>query len=250
MTIEELVKALGEVTAEDREKLVIAIQGDTATHPIFQAVFDKGHGEATRKGTQEKESLNTRISALEAEGTAKDERITALGEKNPDVAKIEEKYQTRITEIEEAHKVEKANLQSQNQTLVLSTHRKTLATALIRLGVDPDYADFKADNTDRLQLSDKGTLDVMREGLEIPYAPVEGKSTIDLLANDMLSGVKDIFRTSNADRGSNMGGDDATGGAQKSKFDKIREDAVATRKAEAEKGGKSLEDRLGMTTAT
>jgi hypothetical protein len=241
MTLDEI---LAELNKLDRTQVVAGLQANS--QPIYQAIYDKGTGFAVAKHTAEKADLEGKITGLTSQVTEKDQQITQLSAKTPEVATLRTQYEGQINQLKETHKNE---LKARDQALIGERRSRALSdlrTKLVGGGVDADYADVltnKSTTTARFRFDDKtGKMDILAADSEVPIAVATGKDVLDVLAEELKTGVPAKFVMSNGDGGSGTNG---TGGKGKGGdlYEEIRTEAKS--KSEAKKAP-SARERLGM----
>jgi hypothetical protein len=245
----DLNEIVAELVKQDTTAVVTALQ--SKAQPLFQQIFDKGHAEATRRLNEQKTELEGKLSTLQTELTTAKGQIVTLSAGAPDI----KKFQDEITRLEG----EVAKTKTDSATLLISERLdrqfQTLETRLVAKGVDPEYASVLLSKTDirkRLQASKDGGIEVLREG-GIPYSPAEGKTGLDLFADELMGKVPAKFVSSTVDRGSGVRTGGAGGGTTEDGdyFKTLRADLDKKREAEAKTtaaGPTEAARRLGMTS--
>lgn len=215
------------------------------SHPVYQAVFDRGHGVATASLEGDKTSLASQITAKDAEITALKGRIETLTKEKPDTAKMEQEHQTAIATLKQQHKTELDTLKAANQTTLEERDRADLERMLVAAGLEPKYARVTARDpevTKRLKYKD-GVLSVLQKDGVLPFDAPEGKTGMDLLVDEVLKDTDPMFIISNSDRGSDTGNSQNRGNSSNF-FDSIREKAKSDHVVSRPEGFKSGAERL------
>jgi hypothetical protein len=242
MTLDEI---LAELNKLDRAQVVTGLQAQA--QPIFQAIFDKGVGFQQVKFNGEKATLDGQIATLTATITQKDTELTELTKKTPDVATLRTQYEGQINQLKAAQANE---LSARDEVLKGERRSRSLSDLRAKLtgaGVDVDYADVlvnKSTTTKRFGFDDKGQIVVYAADSEVPINVASGKDVLDVLADELKTGVPAKFVTSNGDRGSDTSGSGGKG-SKSSVYDDIRKEAADKKKAAGEKPP-SARERLGM----
>lgn len=185
-------------------------------HPVFQIIYDRGHGAATKTAEEKAAELTTKISTLETNHRTAQEQLEAERKKHPDTEQLREQYEERERQLREAHDTEKAALQTQ-----LSTERRNVAKqtlkSLLRSGdrvLDSDYADVLIDKQatdERINFREDGSVEVFQAGKQIALAPAEGVSPLELLAKELKEQAPSKFVEVRTDRGAGARGDGGGG---------------------------------------
>jgi hypothetical protein len=226
--MDEILEAIKKLMGhESRDEVVAALKKHGK--PVYQLVFDDGHGVAT-------EQLNSKLSKVEQErDAAKTEARDAkkdlqkLRDESPDAAKLEEQYRNELAEKDA--EIEALRTQSQQEKL---EWRRDNALERLRAALAPQVVDGyeellvgRGSTADRFSFDDDGNLRVLQLGKQIPYAG-DVEAQIKSLADDLMKEVKPIFRNSKVKEGS---GRDAAGGDGSPKgrdlFKNIRENVKA-----------------------
>jgi hypothetical protein len=246
MTLEEL---LAELAKLDRTQVVEGIQ--KSAQPIFQAIYDRGVGFANAKWGPEKTALEGQVASLTSEKQTLETRVRTIEEKTPDLAAERQKFDAQIQAEQQKYEAKLKAAQVQLQAERKSRAVADLKAKLIAAGVDSDYADvmtLKPDVQKRINFTDAGTMQVLQANSDIPFAAAGERTGIDLLADELKTGVPAKFLLVNSDAGS---GTEGTGngaggaaGAAKNLFKDIRKQAKD--KQEAAVKAPTAAERLGM----
>lgn len=245
----DLNEVVAELVKQDPAAVVTALQ--TKAQPLFQQIFDKGHAEATRRLNEQKTEMETKISTLQTNLNAAKEQIATLSNGQPDVKKFQDEIARLEGDLNKAKEEAKTTILAER----LDRQFQTLETKLVAQGVDPEYASVmlaKPDIRKRLQANKEGGIEVLRDG-GIPYSPAEGKTGLDLLAEELVGKAPAKFISSTVDRGSGITGGGAGGGGKENAdyFANLRKNLEAQREAEAKTaavGPSEAARRLGMTS--
>lgn len=244
MTLAEILAAL--MSHEDRKAAIKGLQ--EMAHPIYQAVFDTGHAIATADKQKEIDRLSGELATAKHQFDELKERSADKGEPAT-WQKEKTDLTTRVTELElevkDAKKEGKEALKTERHRRAVSDFR----TKLIGLRVDPIIADALAEKKDiqeRIRHKEDGSVEVLQAGKTIPYAASDddGKTPLDLLADEVFAKIDKKFVAANADRGSGQqnGGEGAGGGQS---FLKTLKGDLEKKRTEQQKDSIStLDDRL------
>lgn len=240
----ELKELIEELAKKPKDQVVTALKEHG--HPVFQEVFNLGHSKATADAKAEREALEASLSETKADLGKAQGRVKELEEKAPDAAKLREQYEQEVEGLKAKHKGELEERDTRLRDERMERAVTDLKSKLIAAGLDPEYAEVKVDKSEvrqRLRHSDKGELEVLQNGKEIPFTPADGKSGLDLLAAEIREGTDPKWISSKADRGSDTGTSRGSG-AGSGLFDRIRDE---TKKREDGRTSQSSpEERLGQ----
>lgn len=244
----DLNEIVAELVKQDPAAVLTALQ--SKAQPLFQQIFDKGHAEATRRLNEQKVELEAKLKTAQEELTTAKGQITTLSSGQPDIKKFQDEVARLEGELVKVKESSSATVLAER----LDRQFQTLETKLVAQGVDPEYASVllaKADIRKRLQPNKEGAIEVLRDG-GIPYSPAEGKTGLDLLADELVGKAPAKFISSTVDRGSGIKGGGAGGGGTEGAdfFKNLREDLTKKREAEAKStvaGPAEAARRLGMT---
>jgi hypothetical protein len=242
MTIAEIIAALkGHLdTKENRKAVLAAIQGDTATQPLYQDIYNLGFGQATKDKGEEVATLKTQLQEATDAKTQAEQTLAAERAKAPDLETIRTQHAAALQkEKDDAQKREDA-LKAQLKTERESSAVKELRRLLVE---DPDsplveeYADLiceKAGTRGRLRFKDDGTIAVVQEGTEVELQVGEGQTPLTLLAAEIRKGTKPTWIRSGADGGSGVGTGNSLGASPKYDAAAVGKEMAKQQKASAE----------------
>lgn len=241
----DLKEILAELLKQPKDAVVAALQSDA--QPIFQAVYDKGHGAATARHQADKATLDGKIVELQGQLTTSTERIRALEASAPGAAELQKQYETRVREMEEKHKTELLKRDTQLNEERIERAFSDLRSKL-KGRVDGDFVPVlvqQVRDRKRLRLTD-GKVEALQADSGIPFVPsTDGKKDgLDLLADELFTGTPLKFQLSTVDSGSGADGGGGGGGSgATSTFDNIRKDAKERNKP---REGQSAKERMGV----
>lgn len=237
----ELMQQLSEHEASDVAK---ALQ--SSAHGVWQEVWNAGHANATKRAKDDLESKEAELKA-EREAKAKLEaRVEAMKQQQPDTAKIREQYDAEINELREKHEAEKQALVADRAQSETRRARSDFKARLVSMGVDSDWAEVQAEKlANRFKYQD-GELQILQAGKDIPITPGEGKTAIELLAEETRKAAPPKFVASSADQGSNVRDNGKASGAQK--WEKYRLSAEEKQAGKAGDLAAELDRRTGRPT--
>jgi hypothetical protein len=230
MKWEEILAA---ITGSGQTPEQFATELQKGAQPFFQAIFDKGHGAATVKATAKETELTGRITALETERDAAVTRATDAEKKVPEIATIRAQYDEQIKTLKEKHKTE---LQTRDETAKsqrIEQAKQSTINALVTMGVDKDKAELEVEKEFKLGrfVASENGVDVYQTGKQIPLAPADGKTGIDLLADEINQRVEAKWKRADVDRGTGAEKGGATQPANQ--FEKIRQEVKERQKQAA-----------------
>jgi len=251
-TLQEAIDVLAISPRDEAVKLL-----HEKAQAIWQGIFDKGHGVATDASKIKYDLLLGEKTTLEGKFEAMDKKVKELENKSPDLAKIHSEHAEEIRKINEAHTSEVNTLKATNTKSRLSVTVSGLKEKLTKAGIVGRYADtLLADPKlmERLQLREDGSVIVLQKGKSIELIAAEGKSSLDLLADELFQETKtsdpDMIRVV-GDAGSgvqngNGGAGAATGGDT---YAKIRESVKKDEEARGPTTGEAtLDKRFNLPT--
>lgn len=248
--MDELIQALQTYETEgseaNRDAVLSALQ--SKAHGVYQAVFDKGHRNATARLNDQKEALEGQVARLTSELETAQTRLEEATSNQPDVSAIHQQYKDEIKGLKEEHKDALDNLRAANVAEKREGAKARLKALLASddFGVDSDYADLQVERAaDRIRVTDEGGIEILQAGKDIPYSPGEGQDALSLLATEIRNGTPEKFVTVKADRGSNIGNGGA-GGRAGSVYEQIRAKAEEARKGKNGNGLEEIQRRMGI----
>jgi hypothetical protein len=242
MTLDEI---LAELNKLDRQQVVGALQAQA--QPIFQAIFDKGHSTATAKAVTDRSELESKIVGLNTTITQKDQQITELSAKAPDVAALTTKYEGQISQLKNQYKLD---LEARDSVLVSERQSRLLSdlrSKLVAGGVDADYADVlvnKSSTTKRFKPNKEGKIDVLQADSEAPVVAATGKDVLDVIAEELKTGVPSKFVVATSDSGSEVNGQGKGTSRGGNIYAEIRNDAK--KRSEDRAKTPSVRERMGI----
>ncbi len=241
----ELTALLAELAKLDQAAVVKAIQANN--QPLFQAIFDMGHGVATQKLQPKVDEVTGQVTKLTADLTAATKRIETLSADHPDVAKLQTEIANLEAKIRQAEDAGTERLHAERR----DTFMADLRTQLTALGVDADYAGVvlaKPEVQKRLRINKAGEREVLRKGSDIVLMPGD-KPLVRAVAEELVAEVPPKFISSPVDRGSGI--EQGGAAADKSYLSTLRSDLEKKREAESKvaAGPGEAARRLGMSPA-
>jgi hypothetical protein len=216
-TIDEIVKALAEHpdTAADPAKVAAALQA--SVQPVWQAAYNRGHSDATKRAEEKAATLAADLEAAKATAEEARGKIAELESKTPDAEKIRSEYKEQIAKLTREREEAEATLK---QKLGDERRRRAtgdLSTALRKAGVDPLWADDFARREElarRIRHTDDGNIEVLQEGsTEVTLQAPDGTSPLAVLASEYAKKLEPRFLASNGDSGSGLTPGQPGGGA-------------------------------------
>ena len=196
--LKSLFDAAGEGKAPRAKAVAKLIQEEAET--VYHVIYNAGHGKATAEKNVIIQAKDAEIAQLKTDAETKDIRITELEKKTPELETIRQQYEDQIKTIKAEHKTAIEAKDGQIQSERTGRARSDLRAKLTKL--DPLYAEVAVRGAEgRMRFNDKGELEVLQKGLEIPFVPSEGKSGLDLLADEITTEADPRWVTSNVDTG-------------------------------------------------
>lgn len=237
MDLKELIAELGKL---DKDAVIAALQGNA----VYQGIFDKGHATATSRHQADKTALETRVTDLEGQVTDREKKIRALEAKTPDAAQLQQQHETVVAQLTDKHKQElKQRDESLNSERMLRAESDLRAKLKGR--VDTDYVEVLITKTregKRIRLDKDGKAEALQADNGIPFAAAQGKTSIDLLADELFTGTPTKFQSSNVDGGSGTEGGGG-GGSGSQFYEGIRKD---TEKRQVQGDRSTARERMGV----
>ena len=252
MDTKELRSAL-EKLGDDPDASAVAGVFQSKSREVYQEVFNAGHASAVGAERSKVEEAEAAQKKAEGQVSVREGKISALEADRPDVAKIRDEYQDEIQKLKTDHKDEIDGEREKGKSLKRTNTRKDLIRALTSdpYHIDPDYAEVLAAREDvrgRITVDDEGEVIVHQKGKQIPIAPSDDHTPVQLFAEELAGGVAAKWKTATADSGSGVstdrGGAAGTGG---DRYTKMREKQKAIEK---ERGAgadrKSAKEKMGL----
>lgn len=231
MDQEQLLEAIKNPTSENAKAAATALK--KLAQPIYQAVFNTGHSEATEKAKTTEKELTEKLEAEQERASKAEKKAKDLEAGAPDVAKVTEQFEQQITELKEKHKAEKKALEQKAQDAALEIHRAKAVDKLVEQGVNRTYAEVLMEreaNRNRLKLDKDGKLQILQAGKDIPIVVDAEQSPLDVFTAELAGATPAELKTSNGDRGA--GSTSATTGSGSTGYDPVK-DGQARAQAQA-----------------
>lgn len=220
----ELKELIAELSKLDKDTVIAALQ--SGAQSIYQGVFDKGHATATSRHAADKTTLEARVTDLESQLVERDKKIKKLETQAPDAAQLQQQHEQAVATLTEKHKQDlKARDELLNNERMLRAESDLRAKLKGR--VDADYVEVlitKVRDGKRLRLDKDGKAEALQADNGIPFAAASGKTSIDLLADELFTGTPLKFQSSSVDGGSGTEGGGG-GGTGSQFYEGIRKDA-------------------------
>lgn len=248
-TLQEAIDVLAASPKDEAIKLL-----HEKAQAIWQGIFDKGHGVATEKAKTDIGIIETKVTDLDTKLKAAEAKVVQLSTTNPDVAKLQQEFGTKLEEKEKAHKLELQGLKDQMAGTTRAGALSTLETKLIADGVNPKYAKVLVNDPEvqkRIVVKEgSNSVTVLQKGAStLEMVPADGHSALDLLRTELFEAAK-----KDAPNLINVTGDRGVGGIKDGDaapagdlFDKIRKQVKDEQSTKAAASGEiELEKRLHM----
>lgn len=229
--LKKLIEALNSYA--NKTELVAAIKEHAK--PVYQPVFNDGHGVATVAATAEKQRLEQRVSQAEEGRKQAEGELAKYKQEQPQLAQIDQQYKAKLEEkereiakLKETHATEKKGSRLDRTVSRLQ--------AMLNQWVDADKVETMLSTKavrDRLQFDENLALRVLQKGQQIPFAGTE-EEQLKALAEELKGTVDSKFLLSGVQEGTGTeGAAGGVGGAKKDKafYDSIREKAKAANPA-------------------
>lgn len=254
MTLQEAIAHLMGHT--DRKEVLDLIHA--SAQPLWQEIFNKGHGVATEKANKDIETLKGEKTTLEGQLKTANDKVTDLQTKTPDVAKIQQEWSQKLTDAQEAHKKELQGIRDKGAAVTRDSTISNLRSKLVAAGVDIKLATVMTQDselTKRIVVREDGTVSILQKGATaIELIPAANQTALDLLTTELFEVAKKDspqLITIQVDRGAGITGDKGSsagkGGA--AFYDDIRKRKEEEQKVTGKGGEGELSTRLGMESA-
>lgn len=244
------LQGLSQEGAEEVSDDTIVQAFQTDGQPVYQLVYDRGHGAATGRKSTEVERLTTERDNAIRERDEAQAKLSEIEGSAPDAEKIREQYNAELEKAKLKAKETEEALKARLHKERVARARADLRTTLVsKHSIDPDYAEVLASRPDieeRFSFTDDGDVEVLQRGKQIPYAPGDGQTSVGLLAAELREGVNPKFVLSGADNGSGANGNGGGGSGNGGGFDykKHREKHEARQKESDD--SPSAKERMGL----
>ena len=228
----DIDKILDEIAAANVDAAAFGKKLREKAHGLYQVIYNEGHAAAEK----------TSADKLAAAETAKTEAVTAkekaeadlkvAEQKNPDLEQVRREHQEELTKLQQAETAKREAIEKRLRDTRTAQTRAQIKAALVKAGVDEDYADVQLlKNAERIQHDDDGNATVLQSGLTIPYGNVpEGKTHLDLLADEIVKATPPKFVGADVRGGSGAQQSGAAGGGSGSRLQKAAEEGAAAGK--------------------
>ncbi len=254
MTLQEAIAHL--MAHTDRKEVIDLIH--SSAQPLWQEIFNKGHGVATEKGRLDLEKVTGEKVALEGKLSTANATITELQSKAPDVAKIQQEWSQKLADQDAAHQKVLKDIRDKGITATRDSTLGNIRSKLIAAGVDQKYAAVMTQDPElmkRIVVREDGTVSILQKGATaIELVPAANQTALDILHTELFEAAKkdapQLVKVS-ADGGAGVttGGEGgAKGGA--AFYEGIRKQKAEEQKVTVEGGEAALQKRLGMDSAT
>ncbi len=216
MTIDELIAQIKTEIGDDKDKAKeFATKLDQEVKAASQPLIDKGVGKGKNEKSAELSRVTRERDDLKTELEERTAEIEDLKAKQPDRAAIEAELTGKFQK-----KLDAAKAEAEKHKTDLTTERRTtrlakLHAALIKEGVDPDYARLEHRTyADRFEIGDDGTVKVLQLGSKDAYDADSDETAIAALASDIRKSITNPkWIVTNVDSGGGASGREGGGSA-------------------------------------
>lgn len=244
---EELRKLLEALNGWANKAELIAAIKDQAK-PIYQPIFNDGHGVATAAAAADRVKLERRAADAEAAQAQATADLEKFRKEQPQVAAIDAQYKQALADKDK----ELATLKEQAKQDKIAARKGSALDklrAFLNQRVDADKVNSMLTAltvAERVQLDDNLGLRVLQKGQQIPFAGSEDEQ-LRAFADELVAGVDPKFLLSDVDAGS---GRETVGSSKstttgKAFYDKIREKAREKAKPAQKAPMQTLLERTG-----
>lgn len=249
--LEFLKKFAATLTTDEVVQAANTLKATPATQPVFQTIFDLGHGSATRDHNKKVKDIEKERDDAKASVVVIQTEFDEYKAKAPDIKAVEDKWKEEVKKLEKKNSEQTAAFKAERLTWYRDRAVQDIAVLLSKRGVDPEWAEYimsKAENQSRLRVVEgedgKYKVEVLKSGSDV--TTLQADKPYEAFADELRKDVKPQYITSNADKGTgNKGGN--TGSGDKSVYDRAREETKKQTEATARpEGYKSGAERLGI----
>lgn len=203
MDLEQLISGLAGFA--DQNALFEALRTRPTVKPLFQRIFNDGHGAATAEFKPEIQRLEEVVRTAEAAKNALQQQLDQWKKDNPDAAAIRQEMQDKLDKAILDHAQAMKDRDAADQTATLERARKDLQKALIAQGMDSVYAESLVNSEavkKRITLDKKGGVKLLQPDKDIPYAESDLDKALEEMAGGLVEKVDPKFLNSKVRRGS------------------------------------------------
>jgi len=200
MGLDEAAQELQEADADPEE---VASTLQDAAPSAYKHVRKKHYKEGKSEVEDELTSAQDKIASLRKEKQSLEEKIESGNDEPPEVEELRDNYEAKIDQLEtqiDEVKTEKEEAveswQKKTRAVKGTTFKEQVASTLKDQGVDPDYADFKAEQAvsgSRVQFEGDDGLEigVYEDGVPLPTSDDQPKH--EAFAQSLAEEVPDKF---------------------------------------------------------
>lgn len=244
MGLEEAVNELQEADADPDE---VASTLKEAATDTYKAIRNPAYKEGKQEVSDKLNSAQDKIASLRKEKQSLEEKMEEEIEEPPEVEELRENYEKKINQLEsqmEDLKTEKEEAvqswQDRTRAVKGTTFKEQVASTLKEQGVDPDYADFKAEQAvagDRVQFEGDDGLEigVYEDGVPLPTSEDQAKH--EAFASSLAEEVPDKFKEDPRPDATMNGTPSASGGSSTVTREQFESMSPAEKKSFVEEGG-------------
>jgi len=226
---------------KDKETVLKIVQDDI--HPVFQDINDGGRAAANDANKKKLDAAETAKTTAEEARKKAEADLAELEGKAPEAAKLKQKYEDEVTK---ARQEAEAKLSENNKELLeerLEVAKNRLKSSLAKLKIDEEYIETilinRGDIVARLKPCPKGKVDVLKAGsTDLTIVPPEGKSPVDVFAEELAPTVPTKWQKSGVQKGSGTSGSSGGSSGTGDRFTAIREEVKAETKNKQERTAK------------
>lgn len=208
---QEIIDAIAKIMSHaDRDELVAGLKDHA--QPVFQAVYNKGHSDATARAKADRVTLETERDGLKTRAETAERERDELKSKQPDRATIDAQWQEKVRKLEEKHAGELKDRDTRIARLTTDTTVEKLEVAMRDAKLHPEYARLRAGEVAaRIHYRDDGTPELYEEGTQIAVQIPSGKTVWQVAAEQAKEKAPSIFVLAGADAGGGAGSGGAGG---------------------------------------
>jgi hypothetical protein len=186
-----------------------AIAEELSGSPVYQAVFNDGHSEATKRAGTKQADLAKKLKDAEARNAELETERDELKKATPDLAKRDQDWQKKLDKKDEEIAAER----TQRERIIGDVTTERLRSAL-KDKLRPKYAELVAPTlASRIRRKADGTEELLEEGSEIPVSIPKGKTVYQVAADLAYEAADAVDRLAGGESGGGRtgGGGGATG---------------------------------------
>lgn len=159
---DDIKDALATLQSADATDVADALESEAPA--VYKAIRTPAYKQGKKEASKGTEEAQEKIASLRKEKKALQEKITTLEDEQPEAAEIRGTYEEKLKQKQKELQAEKERRKEVENTwrskakgVKVSSTQERIASHLKSMGVDPDYADFRAEkvvNSGRVKVDD------------------------------------------------------------------------------------------------